>query len=202
MPVGRAAGLAAAVVLAVLGSGPVPVAAQPAPAPTADLSRFQNAEVSAGLSVVVERARERLVTGEDATYTIMARNAGAEAESVTIRVSLPPTMARVRPGDGGELSEDGYVRYAVTLEPDDPVALHLTGVYPPSGTSGAARVALTACAMDGDGQPIICATDLADVGPARRTGLWLLLAAAITVAVAAAAGVAHLRWRHRSPASA
>lgn len=193
----RASLLVAAAVM-VFGAGAA--GAQPEPVPTDDLSRFENATVASGLSVVVERAGERLLAGEDTTYTILARNIGENPSSVTIRVSLPPEMSRVRPGDGGELSEDGYVTFPVTIEPGEPVAFQLTGAYPVDDSADDPRVALTACAVDQADEPIVCATDLAEVQRESRTGLWLLLAAAVTVALAAAAGVGFLRWRHRRTA--
>jgi hypothetical protein len=183
-------------------AGPV-VAGGQEPAPTGDRSRFENATVVSGLSMIVERPVESLVAGRDTTYTIGVNNSGEDPETVTIRVTVPPWMPEVRPMDGGELG-DGFVDWPVTVAPGEVAMLRLTGRYASPGRDAPTRVAFTACALEGrGGQPIVCATDIAHLEPAP-SGLprWLLIGGGVVVAGAGAVLALRLRRRIRSAGSA
>jgi hypothetical protein len=182
----------------VLGPGVVAGAADPEPLPADDLSRFESATVVSGLSVVVERAGGRLLAGRDTTYTISVLNRGKAPESLTIRVLVPPAMAEVSPDESGELAE-GVVEWPVTVDPDAPATLHLTGAYAKPEVDqlggGPVRVAFTACAYaDRKGQPIVCATDIAELRTRSSAMVWWLGA----FAFAAAGAVALFWWRRRA----
>jgi len=172
--------------------------------PAGDPARFESATVISGLSMIVERPDERLVAERDTTYTIGLNNSGAEPETVTIRVTVPPWMPEIRPLDGGVLG-DGHLDWPVTVAPGEVAMLRVTGVYASPGRDAPTRVAFTACALGTeDGQPIVCATDIAHLEPAEPGGRWWLVAGG-TVGLAAAAGAGAfllLRWRRsRLPAT-
>lgn len=181
------AALLAAMVL--LAPDPVSAEESPEPEPAGDLSRFESATVVSGLSMLVERPDERLVAERDITYTIAVNNSGEDPEEMTIRVTVPPWMPEVRPLDGGEVGE-GYVDWPVTVAPGEVTMMRLTGAYASPGRDAPTRVAFTACALaTKDSQPIVCATDVAQLEPAPAGSRWWLIAL-VAAGLAAAAGAA------------
>lgn len=193
--------LGAVVGMVALGAGGIAAAAGAQPEDEGDRSRFESATVVSGLSVVVDRGAGRLVAERDTIYTIAVRNRGEDPEEVTIRVTVPPWMAEARPHDGGEV-RDGFVDWPVTLAPGEATVRQLTGAYAPPGRDAPSRVALTACAVGGpDGQPIVCATDIAPLeSPGSGSRWWLLAAGAAVLAAAAAVAAAVLGRRRRARA--
>jgi hypothetical protein len=180
------------------GTGIAAAAVQEEPAPEDDTSRFESATVVSGLSVMVERSDQRLVAGHDTDYTIGVSNQGEKAQELQVRVTVPPWMPEVNPHDGGELG-NGYVEWPVTVSPGEVTILRLTGAYASPDREMPTRVAFTACAHGGrDSQPIVCATDIAQLESAE-SGIRGWLVATIAVALAAAAGAAFLLLRrHRT----
>jgi hypothetical protein len=182
-----------------LAPGIATAAVQDGPAAEDDTSRFESATVVSGLSVIVERSDQRLVAGHDTDYTIGVSNRGKNTQELQIRVTVPPWMPEVNPHDGGELG-NGYVEWPVTVSPGEVTILRMTGAYASPDRETPTRVAFTACAHGGpDGQPIVCATDIAQLESAGSGGRGWLVA---TVAVAGA-GVAFLllrRYRMRRSA--
>lgn len=167
------------------------MAVQDEPVPEDDKSRFESATVVSGLSVMVERSDQRLVAGHDTDYTIGVSNRSEHTQELRIRVTVPPWMPEVDPHDGGELG-NGYVEWPVTVSPGEVTIFRLTGAYASPDRETPTRVAFTACAHGGpDGQPIVCATDIAQLESAGSGGRGWLVA---TVAVAGA-GVALLLFR-------
>jgi hypothetical protein len=158
--------------------------------------------VDSGLSVWVERSDQRLVAGHHTDYTIGVSNQGEKAQELQIRVTVPPWMPDVEPHDGGELG-NGYVEWPVTVSPGEVTILRLTGAYASPDLETPTRVAFTACAHgDRDSQPIVCATDIAQL-ESGESGIRGWLVARFAVALAAAAGAAYLvfrRYRMRRPA--
>jgi hypothetical protein len=188
----------------ILGSGAAVAAAEPPePAPADDLSRFESATVVSGLSVVVERDGGRLVAKRDTSYTIGVSNRGKRAQTVRVRVTVPPWMSEATPHDGGELGS-GFVEWPVTVAPGEATMLRMTGAYASPGRDTPTRVAFTACALGAeDNQPIVCATDIAKLESASSGARWWLVALGVIVVAAAAAGGRLLwrrRWRRPAPA--
>jgi hypothetical protein len=178
-----------------LAPGIATAAVQDGPAAEDDTSRFESATVVSGLSVIVERSDQRLVAGHDTDYTIGVSNRGKNTQELQIRVTVPPWMPEVNPHDGGELG-NGYVEWPVTVSPGEVTILRMTGAYASPDRETPTRVAFTACAHGGpDGQPIVCATDIAQL-ESGRSGVRGWLVAAVAVALAAAAGAA-FRWYRR-----
>lgn len=177
---------------AVVGAGPA-AATQPD-------DSFENATVVSGLSMLVERDGERLVAERETTYTIAVSNRGEDAEEVTVRVTMPAWLAEATPHDGGELG-DGYVDWPLTVAPGEVTLRRLTGAYAsPDRETAPMRVVFTACALDTeDSQPIVCATDIAQLDSAPPATRWWQVAAIAAVLVAVAAGTAAgaLRWWRR-----
>lgn len=174
----------------------------PSPEPVGDPSRFENATVVSGLSMLVERPEERLVADRDTTYTIALSNSGEDRERLTIRVTVPPWMPEVRPLDGGELGE-GYVDWPVTVAPGEVAMMRLTGAYASPGREAPTRVAFTACALGADDrEPIVCATDIGQLETARSGIRWWLVVLLLAAAAAAAGGglLWWLRYRRRAVA--
>lgn len=168
----------------------------PEPEPVGDPSRFENATVVSGLSMIVERPDERLVADRDTTYTIALNNSGEDLEELTVRVTVPPWMPEVRPLDGGERGE-GYVDWPVSVAPGEVVMMRLTGAYASPGREAPTRVAFTACALGAeDREPIVCATDIAQLETAQSGVRWWLVALLVAVAAAAGGGLFWL-WRGR-----
>lgn len=170
---------------------------EPGPLPVDDLSRFESAP--AGLSVEVARASERLQPGRQTTYTITVANPGADPVTVTVRASVPPGLAGVVPDPSGELGP-GHVEWPVTVTPGTPTTVQLTGAYARSGMGwqdrNPPRVALTACVLDeADDQPLVCATDIAELHTrSAGSGWWWALAG---IAVVGVGGV--VWWRRQRP---
>jgi hypothetical protein len=163
---------------------------------------FESATAVSGLSVVVERAGDRLVAGRDTDYTIAVSNRGEQPQALRIRVIVPPWMPEVTPHDGGAVGS-GFVEWPVTVGPGQVTLLRLTGAYASPDRETPTRVAFTACALDTeDNQPIVCATDIGKLSSARSGLPWWLITL-IAVALIAAAGTAFLvlRRRHVSKAS-
>lgn len=179
-----------------------PVAAAAAPTPDPDRPLFETAAIPAGLSLVVERESRQLRAGRDATYTITIDNRGEEPQPVTVRASLPPWMRDVT-AEQAEIG-NGYVEWSVTVPPDQSTALTLTGTYDVPGSqeraSGPVQVALTACALDQERgqQPIVCATDIGELGAPIPVAVWWVAGA---VAVAAAGGTGWFLWHRRRRAA-
>lgn len=169
--------------------------------PETDTPWVERASAESSLSLSVEGGKDKVVTGTETTYVITAENSGEEPVPVILRASVPLRMSEVIPHDGGALG-DGFVDWPVTLAPGAPMTVRLTGVYDepdPDRTGGrAVRAAFTACAMDPEeGQPIICATDIAHL-TAPSPAWWWWLGGAALVAVTAG-GVAATWGRRRRP---
>jgi hypothetical protein len=188
--------LASAVAALVLSvSGPAVAATDPDPG-----GEFESTTVVSGLSVVVERAGQRLVAGRDTDYTIGVSNRGEQPQTVRVRVTVPPWMPKVNPHDGGEL-RDGFVEWPVTVAPGQVSVLRLTGAYASPDREVPTRVAFTACALGTeDNQPIVCATDIGRLSSAGSGFRWWLVALiAVPVAGIAAAAFFFLRRRRSRP---
>lgn len=155
---------------------------------------IQHAAAS-GLSLGVDDGNEKVVAGQDVTYTITAENDGEEPLSVVVRASVPLRMSDAQPSEGGHRG-DGFIDWPVVLRPAGVATLELTGVYQAfpedDQTDWTPRVAFTACALDQDqGEPILCATDVAELDTSSDLVWWLVGAAA--AALAAGAGLALFR---------
>jgi hypothetical protein len=188
--------LASAVAALVVSvSGPAVAATDPDPG-----DEFESTTVVSGLSVVVERAGERLVAGRDTDYTIGVSNRGEQPQTVRVRVTVPPWMPEVTPHDGGELRA-GFVEWPVTVAPGQVTVLRLTGAYASPDRDTPTRVAFTACALGTeDNQPIVCATDIAKLSSAGSGIRWWLIAlVGVLVAAIAAATFFFLRRRRAGP---
>lgn len=191
----------AGAVAAMLAFAPGPAmaaATQAEPQPEDDKSRFESATVVSGLSVMVERSDQRLVAGEDTDYTIGVSNRGEDPHELRIRVTVPPWMPEVRPHDGGELG-NGYVEWPVTVAPGEATILRLTGAYASPDRETPTRVAFTACVHgDEDSQPIVCATDIAQLESGQAGVRWWLVATIVVALAAVAGGALVLFRRYRS----
>jgi hypothetical protein len=190
----RSTYLAAGAVAALIALAPGPAAASADPDHG---DEFESGTVVSGLSVVVERAGERLVAGRDTDYTIGVSNRATQSHTVRVRVTVPPWMPEVTPHDGGQVG-NGFVEWPVTVAPGQVTMLRLTGAYASPDRDTPTRVAFTACALStADNQPIVCATDIAKLSSAQ-SGLRWWQAALVAVAVAAAAvGAAFFVLRRR-----
>lgn len=183
--------LAAMMVLA-----PEPTEPPVSTGPADQSSQFESATVVSGLSMLVERPDERLVAERDTTYTIAVNNSGTDTEQLTIRVTVPPWMSEPAPLDGGQLDEDGYVDWPVTVAPGEVATMRLTGAYASPERDAPTRMAFTACALDsGEDQPIVCDTDIAQLAPAEPGTRWWLVTLVGAVAIGLAGAAGFLAWR-------
>lgn len=159
----------------------VPASEQAEALPPSHQPRFQQATAVGGLVMVVERHKRKPVAGRRATYTIAVGNQGPTTEQVVIRAVVPPTLGRIQ-AEGGQAG-DGVVDWYLTLPPGGAGELELTGAYRAGGPRSR-HVAVTACAHDPQrGEPIVCATDVAELrSPPSAAGWWGLVFAGFALA--------------------
>lgn len=164
-------------------------------APPDEWARFAGATPVDGLVIVVERDRPRLRPGAPTTYTVATGNVGRQTAEVNIRAAVPPWLAPTDASAGRRTSR-GYVEWPVTLAPGAITTHELTGAYARPEVATPGRVAFTACAIDEQGHPVVCATDVGHLQQPGADAVWWAVGSVLVLA-GIAGTVAAVRSRRR-----